>query len=165
MLTHFILLPGLYFVFAEVDRVHVHAEPAVAVLTMQQGGRTLVSLPELEFQLSISPHCAASGRPESLSITIADTQKTLRGEDLQSAAPIDLSMRVSASQLAPFALQEFCVDLASEGESLVLTAALAAQVSLRCMRAETQSIVFAAQPLDIRLECKPSAAEAEPERD
>ena len=74
-------------------------------------------------------------------------------------------MRVSASQLAPFALQEFCADPASEGESLVLTAALAAQGSRRCMRAETQSIVFAAQPLDIRLECMPSAAEAEPERD
>lgn len=163
MLTHFIVLPGLYFVFAEVDRLRVHAEPAVALITMQQGGRTLVSLPPLEFQLSISPHCAASGQPESLSITIADTQRTLRGEDLPSTTTIDLSMRVPASQLAPFALREFCADPASEGESLMLTAALAAQVSLRCIRGEEQSIVFAAQPLDIRLECTPSSAEAEAE--
>lgn len=161
MLTYFILLPGLYFVFAEVDRLSVDAQPAVAELTMQQGGRTLVNLPQLEFRLSIAPHCAAGGNPESLSVTIADTQKSLRGEDLQSTTSIDVSMLVSASQLAPFALREFCVDPASVGESLLLTAALAAQVSLRCIRAETQSVVFAAEPLDIRVDCIGSAAEAE----
>ena len=161
MLTHFVLLPGLYFVFAEVDRLRVDAEPAVAKLAIQQEGRTLVNLPQLEFRLSITPHCAAGGQPESLSITIADTQKSLRGEDLQSATSIDVSMLVSANQLAPLAVQEFCVDAASVGESRLLTAALAAQVSLRCARAETQSIVFAAEPLDIRVECVGSAAEAE----
>jgi hypothetical protein len=161
MLTHFLLLPGLYFVFTDVDRLRIQAEPAVAVLTIQERGRTLVQLPPLEFRLSISPHCAESGRPESLSITIADTQRTLRGEDLQSGTSLDLAIRVSASQLAPFALQEFCVDPAAEGESLMLTAALAAQVSLRCARAEKQSIVFAAEPLDIRVDCIRSAAEAE----
>lgn len=161
MLTHFLLLPGLYFVFTDVDRLRIQAEPAVAVLTIQERGRTLVQLPPLEFRLSISPHCAESGRPESLSITIADTQRTLRGEDLQSGTSLDLAIRVSANQLAPFALQEFCVDPAAEGESLMLTAALAAQVSLRCARAEQQSIVFAAEPLDIRVDCIRSAAEAE----
>ena len=161
MLTHFLLLPGLYFVFTDVDRLRIQAEPAVAVLTIQERGRTLVQLPPLEFRLSISAHCAEGGRPESLSITIADTQKTLRGEELQSETSLDLSMRVSASQLAPFALREFCVDPTAEGESLMLTAALAAQVSLRCARAEEQSIVFAAKPLDIRVDCIRSAAEAE----
>ena len=152
MLTHFILLPGLYFVYAEVDRLRVHAEPAVAELAMQQAGRNLVNLPQLEFRLSITPHCAAGGQPESLSITIADTHTNVRGEDLQSTTSIDVSMLVSASQLAPFALREFCVDPASVGESLLLTAALAAQVSLRCARAEGQSV---------RVDCIASAAEAE----
>ena len=165
MLTKLLLLPGFYFVFTDIDRLRVHAEPAVAVLAMQQGGRTLVNLPPLEFRLSISPHCAEGGRPESLSITIADTQKTLSGEDLPSKTPIDVSMRVSASQLAPFALREFCVDPAAEGQSLLLTAALAAQVSLRCTRGEQQSIVFAAEPLDIRVDCIRSAAGAEPALD
>lgn len=165
MLTHLILLPGLYIVFTDVDRLRVHAEPAVAELTMQQGGRNLVRLPQLEFQLSVSPHCAAGGQPQSLSITIADTQQTLRGEDLQSTTPIDVSMRVSASQLAPFALREFCVDPASEGESLLLASTLTAQLSLRCARAEDQSIVFSAHPLDIRVDCTLSANESESEPD
>ncbi len=165
MLTQSILLPVYFFVSAEVDRLRVRAEPAVAVLTVQQRGRTLVNLPDLEFRLSISTHCAQSGRPESLSITIADSQKTLRGEALQSSVPIDVSMRIPATQLAPFALREFCVDPAAEGESMFLTAALAAQLSLRCLRAEEQSIVFAAEPLDIRVDCIPSTEEAEPEPD
>ena len=86
MLTHLILLPGLYFVFADIDRVRVHPEPAVAVLPLQQGGRNLVRLPDVEFRLGISTYCANGGRPVSLSITIADTQRTLRGEELQAAA-------------------------------------------------------------------------------
>ena len=40
------LLTGLYFVLTDVDRLRVHPEPAVAVLTLQQAGRNLVRLPE-----------------------------------------------------------------------------------------------------------------------
>ena len=58
MLTSFILLPGLYLVFTDVDRLRVDAEPAVAVLSVQQGGRNLVQLPELQSDLGVSPHCA-----------------------------------------------------------------------------------------------------------
>lgn len=165
MLSHFLVLPALYFVFAETDRLGLDSEPAVAVIPLQERGRKLVQLPELEFLLSVSPRCAANGRPESVSITIADTRNTLRGEDLQVAAPIDVPVRVSARQLAPFALQEFCIDPAAEGDSISLASALTAQASLRCARGEQQSIVFAAEPLDIRVDCIRSAPAAEPAAD
>ena len=165
MLTPLILASGLYIVFTDTDTLRVDAEPAVAVLTTQQAGRNLVNLPPLEFRLSLSPHCAAGGRPESLSITIADTQRTLRGDDLQVTPPIDVSMRVSASQLAPFALRAFCVDPASGGESLLLPSTLAAQLSLRCARDDEPSMVFAAHPLDIRVDCLPSGDGTETETD
>jgi len=162
MLTPFILVPGLYLVFTDIDRLDVNAEPAVAVLAIQQGGRNLVHLPELTFELQVSSHCAERGERESLSITIADTRTTVRGDELRAGKRIDVSMRVSASQLAPFAMQDFCVDPAREGESLLLGAALTAHASLRCERAGRPSIVFAAEPLDIRVDCVRSAAEAEP---
>jgi hypothetical protein len=165
MLTPFILLPGLYFVFTDVDRLRVDAEPAVAVLAIQQAGRNLVQLPELEFALRISPHCAERGERESLSITIADTRTTIRGEALQGRKIIDVSMRVSASQLAPFALQGFCIDPAFAGESMLLGSALTAQASLRCARTGKPSIVFAAEPLDVRVDCLRPAALAEPAAD
>lgn len=162
MLTPFILLPGLYFVFTDVDRLRMNAEPAVAVLAIQQGGRSLVHLPELEFELSISPYCAESGVRESLSIAIADTRTTLRGEALRTGTSIDVSMRVSAGQLAPFALQGFCIDPALEGESILLGSALTAHASLRCARTGKPSIVFAAEPLDVRVDCIRSDTEAKP---
>ena len=160
MLTYFMLLPGLYFVFADVDRLHMRAEPAVAVLAVQQGGRNLVRLPDIGFQLGISTYCANSGQPASLSITIADTRRTLRTEDLRGTRTVDISMRVPASQIAPLALREFCIDPASEGESILITSALALQASLRCSRGDNQSIVFAAEPLDIRVDCVRSAVSA-----
>ncbi|HSN52546.1 MAG TPA: hypothetical protein VLS87_08445 [Woeseiaceae bacterium] len=162
MLTSFVLLPGLYFVFTDADRLRVDAEPAVAVVALQQGGRHLVALPELAFELSVSPHCAGRGERESLSITIADTQTTLRGDALRAGNSIDVSLRVSASQLAPVALQDFCVDPAREGESILIGAALTAHASLRCTRTDKPSIVFAATPLDIRVDCVRSGVEAGP---
>lgn len=162
MLSHILLLPALYFVFAEVDQLRVDAEPAVAVIALQEGGRKLVQLPELEFLLSVSPRCASNGQPESVSITIADTRTTLRGEALQGAETIDVPVRVAANQLAPFALHGFCIDPAAEGDSTTLASTLTAQASLRCARGEQQSIVFAAEPLDIRVDCIRSASDAEP---
>ena len=165
MLSQILVLPALYFVFTEVDRLSVDAEPAVAVIALHEGGRKLVQLPELEFVLSVSPRCAANGRPESLSITIADTRATLRGEALQDASAVDVPVRISANQLAPLALQEFCTDPAAEGDSITLSSALTAQASLRCARGEQQSIVFAAEPLDIRVYCIRSESTAEPAAD
>ncbi len=160
MLSHFILLPGLYFVFTEVDRLRIHTEPAVAVLVMQQAGRNLVRLPDIEFRLGISTYCANSGQPESLSITIADTHRTLRAAELQAGDTLDVAMRIPARQIAPLAMREFCIDTRSESESVLITSALAVQASLRCSRGEEQSIVFAAEPLDIRVDCIRSAVEA-----
>lgn len=161
MLTHLILLPVLYFVFTEPDRLRVDAEPAVAVLTIQEPGRNLVQLPELEFRLSIAPYCARRGQPESLSITIADTRKTLRGEDLLAENDVEVSMRVAASQLAPFALREFCIDPAAEGQSLLIRSAMAAHASLRCARGEERTVVFTAEELDIRMDCVRSVTAAD----
>jgi hypothetical protein len=158
MLTQFILLPGLYFVFTDVDSLRVHTEPAAAVLALQESGRNLVRLPDVEFRLSISAHCANGGRPESLSITIADTRRTLRAEELLATETVDVSMRTPAAQIAPLALREFCIDPAAEGDSVLVTSALAAQVSLRCSRDEGQYMVFAAEPLHIRVECIRTAA-------
>ena len=161
MLSQLLLMPGLYFVFTEVDRLLIEAEPAVAVISMHEGGRKLVNLPELEFGLKVTPRCAGRAQPESLSITVADTRTTLSGEALREGDPVDISLRISANQLAPVALQEFCIDPESAGESILLTSALTAQASLRCMREEKQSIVYAAEALDIRVDCIHSAASAE----
>jgi hypothetical protein len=160
MLIHVALLTGLFFVFTDVDRLRVHPEPAVAILSVQPAGRNLVRLPDVEFRLSLSTHCANGGQPESLSITIADTHMNLRAEELQAGRKFDVAMRIPARQIAPLALHEFCIDPASEGDSVLITSAMALQASLRCSRGDDHSIVFAAQPLDIRVDCISAAVTA-----
>ena len=166
MLSFLMLLPGLYIVYPDVDRLKVHAEPAVAVLAVQQTGRNLVRLPDVGFRVGITTHCANNGQPESLSITIADTQRSLGAAELQAADTVDVDVLVPASQIAPLALRGFCIDTTAEGESVLIVSALAVQASLRCSRGDDQSIVFAAEPLDIRVDCVRSAdSAAEPAED
>jgi len=153
MLKPLILLPVLYFLSGDTDRIVVEADHAVVAIPLQAHGRNLLHLPELEFLISISAHCADGGQPDSISIAVADTRKTIRGPDLLAAAPIQTSLRIAARQIAPLALQEFCVEGGPAEESRLLTSALTAQVSLRCIRGEQQSIVFDAAPLDVELSC------------
>jgi hypothetical protein len=80
MLTQIILLPVLYFIVADVDRLLVHAEPAVASISPQPGGRKFIRLPDLEFPLHINAYCGAGRTPESISVSIADSNKTISGE-------------------------------------------------------------------------------------
>jgi hypothetical protein len=156
MLTHFFLLPAYYFVVADVDRLIVTSEPAVASISHQSGSRNLIRLPELEFPLRISAQCGTGRVPESVSISIADTGTTISGEDLPVAAALETSVRVASGQIAPIAIQGFCVaDTVSDRELLVATA-LTAQVSLRCASDDEQTIVFRAQALDVLLSCEMS---------
>ncbi len=162
MPPHFFLLPAYYFVVADIDRLSVRAEPAVVTITQQAGGRRLIRLPELKFDLHIRTHCARGGLPESVSISVADTNRTIRGEELRAASSFETSVLVSSRQLAPLALQEFCVAGDSAQQSLLVTTALTAHVSLRCAREEEQTIVYDAKSLDIRINCK-IAAQSQPD--
>lgn len=158
MLTQIILLPVYYFIVADVDRLRVHAEPAVASISPRPRHRRLISLPDLEFPLQISARCGAGRMPESISISIADTSKTIRGEDLPVAAALDTSVRIASRQIAPLALPEFCVTEYETQRSLLVTTALTAQISLRCVKDDEHSIVFRAQALDVVLNCETGAA-------
>lgn len=156
MLSHFFLLPVFYFIVADVDRLVVNSEPAVASISPQSGSRKLVRLPDLEFSLRISAQCGAGRVPESVSISIADTGTTINGEDLPEAAALETSVRVASQQIAPIALQGYCVADTGVDQALLVTTALTAQVSLRCVKDDQSTIIFRAQALDVLLSCETS---------
>jgi len=154
MLTQFILLPVYYFIVADVDRLVVHVDSAVASITPHSGSRKLVRLPELEFPMRISAQCAAGRTPESISISIADTHRTFSGEDLPVSATLETSVRISSRQIAPIALRDFCVAASETRHSLLVTTALTAQISLRCAKGDERSVAFRAEALDVVLNCE-----------
>lgn len=165
MMTQIILLPLFYFVVTDVDRLFVDAEPAVASIGLQPGGRKLIRLPELEYTLHISANCGAGRTPESISVSIADSTRTISGEDLGGedlpvSVSLDTSVRVAARQIAPLPIQGFCISENEAPRSLLVTAALTAQFSLRCVKDDEHTIVFRAQALDVVLNCETGAETA-----
>ena len=68
MTTQLLLLPALYLLAPDADRLTVYAEPAPASVPAQAEGRRLLQLPDLEYRLRIVKHCAGGRRADSVSM-------------------------------------------------------------------------------------------------
>ena len=159
----FLFTPVFYFIVADLDRLDVESDPAEVVIARQDGGRQLIRLPRLEFPLRVDAYCGGGGKLQSLSISVADSRQTIAGDDYPANDILSTTVSVSPQQIAPIAIEEFCVADVPAGESRLLETALIAQVSLRCALDESQSMIFEAEALDVRLVCGDvkEAAEAE----
>jgi hypothetical protein len=143
-------------------RLSGHAQVAMAEISPQSAGRRLISLPDLEFQLSVDAECDGNTRAESLSISIADTVQTHNASKMDEGEAdeiaIETRIRVASSQIAPIGIERFCTgenDDSPAAQALLVTAAFAANISLRCSSEDAQSVRYASLPLEIRLICVP----------
>ena len=143
------------------DSLSIAADAPAVPLAPRSPGRNFVRLPTLEYTFEIHTYCSASRSPESLSLNVADTRKSLSGEQIVSDGPTEISMQIPASQLAPLAIEDFCVlDTVENGDSsgmpasqITIPAALSAQVSLLCESDEDKVITYASRALDVSLVC------------
>ena len=142
-------------------RLNGHAQPAAVDIKPVSQGRRLITLPELEFPLSIDADCYGEARAESLSISIADTVEThdisMLDTDLTSRIEIETLFRIPRGQIAPIAIDRFCTsdDDHSLAARTLLVPLAAANISLRCSNENSQSIRYASAALEIRLTCIP----------
>ncbi len=143
-------------------RLEVEVPPAVASLQPLAEGRRLVRLPALEFEFAIQASCGPDEAVKSVSISIADTRKSLADTDIPAGEPINTMVRLPARQLAPIAVNGFCPETAVTGSSLLLRDAVTAHVSLRCAGDDGDSITYSSQALDITLVCE---SDPEPQGD
>ena len=156
----FLLL--LILAAGDADRLDVVSEPAVASIAPVENGRRLIRLPELEFPMRIAPYCGGGGELQSVSISVADTRQNFTSADYADRGNLETIVKVSPKQLAPVAVESFCIVGEPPSAPLLLERTLTAQVSLQCAREGDTSIVFEAQALDVRLLCEvPEAAEAD----
>jgi len=138
-------------------RVTVDAHPAVIGIKPLPDGRRLISLPAIEFALAITPQCATGTQPQSLSVSIADTRKTLGSGELDGHPTVAVSIAIPRKQASPLAVDGFCpADQSADASNtdLSIEDAFTAHVSLRCAGEEQQTIVYAAQPLGLVLHCE-----------
>lgn len=144
--------------------LRVTAEAASVKVKPLPDGRRLIALPTLEFALIIAPQCAPDMRAESISISVADTQKNLGATDIGDQPTVATSISIPRKQLSPLAVDGFCraVDnTASFSTDLDIRDAFTANISLRCAGKDKQSIVYASQALHLSLQCEAPDGEVE----
>lgn len=134
------------------DDIVVAAQETTAVVTPREAHLKLVNLPALEFGLRAAFKC--KGQPVSVTLSVADTHTTLRGEDLASQRSVEVVLSVPPRQLALAASSRFCVADAPETDDELLVSGLAtAHASLRCSSDTGDTALFASAPLQVRLIC------------
>jgi hypothetical protein len=139
--------------WAEVSgRLGVDADPALATVKPLAEGRRLIRLPSLEFELNIDAECGPDSVPKSVSISVADTRKTLNSDELRDINGGAVLFAIPARQVSPVAVDGFCPQ-DGNGTQLLVRDAVTAHLSLRCTNEEEESITYASQGLAVMLDC------------
>lgn len=170
------------------DRLELAADPPVISVSATASGRRLVELPALEYRFRVQSDCGGDRTPRSLSINVADSRLALSGAALENDLAGELVLMVPARQLAPIAVDDFCVagaaakagiavDPAAPGPGdpdpaggrpasrylLTVPDVVSAQASLVCSSEHDSNISYVTQPLAVTLACTaPAAAGGEP---
>lgn len=136
-------------------RLDVEFDTPVASIAPRTAQR-LVNLPSLTFVVRAAASCPEAQNAESISISIADTRISV---EPKSDEVVEQTIRVSGRQLGPVAVEDFCLAAATEDEQqeavepLVINDALTAQMSLRCVGENAESIQYDTAVLSVALQC------------
>ena len=152
------------------DALSIAADAAVISIPQRDPGRRAMQLPTLEYQVRVSTRCSADRTPESLSISIADTRKSLAAAAIDADGVTDMNIRVPAGQIPPVVVEGFCVtandqsaEIAGSDNRLTISSALSLQASLLCAGDDGSSMIYASRPLDVSLDCvRPATMHEEP---
>ncbi|MGI9221061.1 MAG: hypothetical protein ACR2QS_08510 [Woeseiaceae bacterium] len=116
-----------------------------------------INLPSITYAVRATASCPELQRPESISISIADTRISIRPVDDEA---IETTIRVSKKQLGPVTANDFCLTASdsveiepSASESIHIDNALSAQMSLRCVGENNESISYESAVLGVALQC------------
>ena len=155
ILALFLACGGVSPAFAD-GSVVVAAGQAEAAVAPRMAKLRLVNLPALDFQLQATVRCA--GTAKSLTLSVADTAKTLHGDELADKDPAEAALKVPARQVALAASSHFCVaDDPTSADELTVPAFATAHASLRCAIDDRDSAHFASAQLEVRLVCQREA--------
>lgn len=130
----------------------VAAQETQAVVAPRNPRLRLVNLPALEFALRAAIKC--KGKPVSVTLSVADTFRTLTDADLANERAAETILKVPARQLALASSSRFCIaDDPESADELLVRGFATAHASLQCQRDDATSAHFASAPLQVRLTC------------
>lgn len=136
------------------SRLLVEFDAAVAKIALRSSGRP-IQLPSLTFAVRIEAICPVLLEARTISISIADTRVNFRPDNLANTGPIEETIRVPEKQLGPIAVNDFCIagDDVNTAQQLQIRDALTAQLSLRCVGENRESIHYETVALELALQC------------
>ena len=134
------------------SNVVIAAQETEAIVAPRAKNLRLINLPALVFSLRAAIRC--QGEPRSLTLSIAETYRTLGKEELVAQRAAEVSLTVPAQQLALAATSRFCIDGDTEtSDELLVPGITTAQASLVCASDTNTSVHYASTPLQISLTC------------
>jgi hypothetical protein len=140
----------------------IASQESLATTLPRKASRKLVNIPELVFSLRAAIKC--KGEVVSVTLSVADTAKTLTSEEFQDQWSVETTLTVPASQVALAASSRFCIaDDNESSDELLVTGLATANASLRCENEKGVSMHYASTPLQVRLQCARSEPQVPPE--
>ena len=139
----------------EPGTLSVDADTPVVEIGKRSIGRNFMRLPSMDFKFVMEAHCAAGLAPKAMSLSIADTRKSVTAEDISAESITSITLRIPAPQIGPVAVSGFCIDAeeSNEKESLTLSSVLSVQASLLCGNDANSWMIYASKSLDVTLLC------------
>ncbi len=137
-----------------LPRLEVDAGPALVSIKPLPVGRKLVRLGTLNYKIQVNAHCGGAYLAESVSISIADTRKTLLAEELEESSELVTNITIPARQVAPLPVDGFCSATNTVQRELLVHDVVTAHLSLRCTSEQGESITYATRPLAVTIRCE-----------
>lgn len=133
----------------------IKAKESTAELEPRDAAQHQVRLPALDIAVVASIRCPDGSKALSLTVSVSDTQQTYGSELVGNAVSLEATFSVSAKQLAPISIPEFCiVGEPTDARGLQLPGIATAQASLRCKdENDTVSMHFGSATVPVRLYC------------
>jgi hypothetical protein len=140
----------------------MQADTPEVSIESRSSGRNALHLPALQYAFTFEASCGDDLQPVSLQLSVADTRKTLRTEQIVADSLTMTSLSIPANQIAPVVINNFCqrvdaqvsdVQTQSEPSRISIPAALSAQASLRCASETDEHTVYVSSPLNVMLAC------------
>ena len=140
-----------------MHQIEILADVPSVPVSPRRSARFTMRLPNLTYALTMNLDCGENWKPESVSISVADSRMSFDAEKLQNSDSLEFDLQVPSRQIGPLRLEQFCIDGDQSDTAghnmIIIQSVLSAQASLRCASDAKQSIRYVTVPLDVSLEC------------
>lgn len=135
--------------------LQVNSSTPEIIIATRINDRASIRLPKLPYTFHVEAECAAGLVPQSMLLSIADTQKRVSADSIQGWT--EITVTIPAGQIAPLTIAGFCLSATDteqqQNNRITVHGALSAQAALLCSDGNSEQMIYASLALDITVHC------------